>query len=85
MKVYLSSTPDEYYCYENSGWTYKNDTSIVNTEGQFTACIRVKYWLGFFEDFKKILINARLKLILTRSNTDKNSVIVKTSPSTISR
>jgi len=79
LKGYVSSTPDNYYCYENAGWTFKNTTNIVNDEGHFTACIPLKYWLGFFEDFKKVLINSRVELILTRTNNDLNCLTVKTS------
>ena len=34
----------------------------------------MKYCLGFFEDFKKVLINSRIELILTRCNNDLNSL-----------
>lgn len=72
LKGYLSCTPDEYNYYENAGWTFMNNSNIVDTStGDFSACVPLKYWLGFFEDFKKILINCRLELILTRSNTDR--------------
>ena len=71
IKSYLSCGSDEYYCYENAGWTFKNNTSILDsTSGSFSACIPLKYWMGFFEDFKKILVNSRLELILTRKNVD---------------
>jgi hypothetical protein len=59
LKGYVSSTPDNYFCYENTGWTFKNNTIITDNDGQFTVCVPLKYWLGFFEDFKKNLINSR--------------------------
>jgi len=37
----------------------------------------LKYWLGLFEDFKKILVNTRLEFILTRSHTDLNALSFK--------
>ncbi|KAE9539651.1 hypothetical protein AGLY_004903, partial [Aphis glycines] len=43
----------------------------ANNNGEFSACIPLKYWLGLFEDFKKILVNSRLELILTRSHSDR--------------
>ena len=76
LKGYLSSTPVDYNCYENSGWTFKNGTKLSNSNGEFSACIPLKYWLGLFEDFKKILINSRLELILTRSHSDLNALSV---------
>lgn len=81
LKGFLSSTPDNDHCYENAGWNVKNTSQVVNTKGEFTACIPLKYWLGFFEDFKKILINARLELILARANNDLQLIVNKTSQS----
>jgi len=77
LKGYLSGTPDNYNCYENSGWNFKNATLSANDKGEFSACIPLKYWLGFFEDYKKILVNSRLELILTRSHTDLNALSFK--------
>ena len=83
IKSYLSCIPDEYYCYENAGWTFKNNTTILDaTSGSFNACIPLKYWMGFFEDFKKILVNSRLELILTRKNVDPFKTTTETSTST---
>lgn len=73
LKGYLTATTNNYYCYQNAGWNL-NDSSIVNESGEFSACIPLKYWLGFFEDFKKVLINSRIELILTRCNNDLNSL-----------
>ncbi|KAE9538893.1 hypothetical protein AGLY_005475 [Aphis glycines] len=77
LKGYLSGTPVDYYCYENAGWTFKNNTKSTNNAGEFSASIPLKYWLGLFEDFKKILVNSRLELILTRSHSDLNAINVK--------
>ncbi|KAE9522278.1 hypothetical protein AGLY_017321, partial [Aphis glycines] len=77
LKGYLSGTPVDYYCYENAGWTFKNNTKSTNNAGEFSACIPLKYWLGLFEDLKKILVNSRLELILTRSHSDLNALNVK--------
>lgn len=72
----MSSTPDDYFCYENSGWTFKNNTNVENTNGEFTTYIPFNYWLGHFEDLNNFLINSCLELILTRCNSDKNLLIV---------
>ncbi|KAE9521265.1 hypothetical protein AGLY_018328 [Aphis glycines] len=77
LKGYLSGTPDNYNCYENSGWNFKNATQSANDKGEFSACIPLKYWLGFFEDYRKILVNSRLELILTRSHSDLNALRLK--------
>lgn len=84
IKNYLSCTPDEYYCYENAGWTFRDDTSIHDsTTGKFSVCIPLKYWMGFFEDFKKILVNSRLELILTRKNVDPFNIALVSSVGTV--
>lgn len=77
LKGYLSGTPDNYNCYENAGWNFKNATQSENDKGEFSACIPLKYWLGLFEDYKRILVNSRLELILTRSHSDLNALQVK--------
>ncbi|KAL4123345.1 hypothetical protein QTP88_015542 [Uroleucon formosanum] len=77
LKGYLSGTPDNYNCYENSGWNFKNATQSANDKGEFSACIPLKYWLGFFEDYRKILVNSRLELILTRNNEELSIFDVK--------
>jgi hypothetical protein len=76
LKGYLTCKSNNYYCYQNAVWNL-NSKSILNDKGKFSVCIPLKYWLGFFEDFKKILVNSRIELILTRSNTDLNSLISK--------
>ena len=77
LKGYLTATTNNYFCYQNAGWDLY-DKSILNNDGEFSACIPLKYWLGFFEDFKKVLINSWIELILTRSNNDLNSLHTKT-------
>jgi hypothetical protein len=76
LKGYLTCTLNNYYWYQNVGWNL-NSKIILNDKGEFSVCIPLKYWLRFFEDFKKILVNSRIELILTRSNTDLNSLINK--------
>ncbi|KAE9521934.1 hypothetical protein AGLY_017668, partial [Aphis glycines] len=82
LKGYLSGTPDNYNCYENAGWIFNYSSNPANNNGEFSACIPLKYWLGLFEDFKKILVNSRLELILTRFHSDLNALKVITSART---
>ncbi|KAF0716073.1 Uncharacterized protein FWK35_00023786 [Aphis craccivora] len=77
LEGYLSGIPVDYYCYENVGWTFKNDIRSMNNAGEFSACIPLKYWLGLFEDFKNVLVNSRLEQILTRSRSYLNAINIK--------
>ncbi|KAF0687789.1 Uncharacterized protein FWK35_00037119, partial [Aphis craccivora] len=43
LKEYLFGTPDNYDCYEHSGWNFKNATQSANDKGEFSACIPLKY------------------------------------------
>ncbi|KAF0695674.1 Uncharacterized protein FWK35_00035527, partial [Aphis craccivora] len=36
LKGYLSGAPDNYNCYENSGWNFKNATQSANDNGEFS-------------------------------------------------
>nr|DAC81274.1 TPA_asm: hexon [Bos-associated insect adintovirus 2] len=45
---------------------------IRDANGNFNFVIPMKLLMGFFEDFRKILINMKQELILIRSSTDNN-------------
>lgn len=70
MKGYVSLTPNQKALLENSGWT---DSAIINADGFFDVSIPLSLLLGFAEDYRKVIINAKHELILTRSNTDTNA------------
>ncbi|KAF0718012.1 Uncharacterized protein FWK35_00026476, partial [Aphis craccivora] len=82
LKGYLSGTPDNYNCYEIAVLIFKNSSNPANNNRKLSACIPLKYWLGLLEDLKKILVNSRLELILTRSHSDLKALKVITSGST---
>jgi hypothetical protein len=71
LKNYVSLNENEAKMLENAGWTYKKH----HTSGFFNYCIPLNKLLGFAEDYKKIIPNAKHELILTRSRTDENSYI----------
>ncbi|KAE9522504.1 hypothetical protein AGLY_017097 [Aphis glycines] len=68
-------TPENYNCYENAGWIFKNSSNPANSNVEFSACIPLKYWLGLFEDFKKILRLNALKVI-TSGSTNSGKVVL---------
>lgn len=49
-----------------------------NSHGSFSVSIPLNKILGFAEDYNKIIINCKHELILLRSNTNLNSVILNT-------
>lgn len=58
------------------GWNIEGIKNIQG--GSFSASIPLNNILGFAEDFKKVVINCRHELILLRSNTNLNAVILNT-------
>ncbi|XP_044005475.1 uncharacterized protein LOC122850382 [Aphidius gifuensis] len=74
LKNYLSVNPE--LNLENSGWLgTSDDISLTNTDGYFDVCIPLQMFLGFAEDYKKIIVNAKHELILIRSRSDMNACI----------
>ena len=60
----------------NAGWIGLNEAEkIINnaTNGGFDVNIPLKMLFCFAEDYKKIIINCKHELILTRANTDYNA------------
>lgn len=80
MKGLVSFTDTQSKNLHNSGWMRyeeENDNvtnSITNEEGKFDVCIPLKMILGFAEDYRRIVINARHELILTRTSSDLSAI-----------
>lgn len=56
-----------------AGWHYDIATATPTLHiNSVNACIPLKFLLGFAEDYKKIIINARQELVLLRSRHDNN-------------
>lgn len=71
MKGSASYNTNEIQCLKSAGW--------INDEGKyennFNYCIPLKTLLGFCEDFKTMVVNAKHEIILIRSNSDANAII----------
>ncbi|XP_011883677.1 PREDICTED: uncharacterized protein LOC105570838 [Vollenhovia emeryi] len=52
---------------KNAGWDV-----AFNGKGDFNFCVPLNMLLGFCEDYKRVVINARHELILIRSRNDTN-------------
>lgn len=55
-----------------------NSSWMINTRNNktFNFCVPLKYLLGFAEDYKKVMINTKQELILTRARTNNNALIL---------
>lgn len=65
-----------------SGWVeakhYATHPLVSKETGYFNACVPLSYLLGFAEDYKKIIINAKQELVLIRSRSDLNAITALT-------
>lgn len=68
LKNYASLTPEEARSLHSAGWT----DDAVAVAAPFALNIPLKLFLGFVEDYKKVILNMKHELILTRSRNDVN-------------
>lgn len=74
MKNYLSIDEAESTALLNAGWSIKDKGRISLKEGRFNYCIPLKMLLGFAEDYKKVIPNAKHELILMRARSDDSAI-----------
>jgi len=75
IKNYVSLTDERSRTLKNAGWNIE----MLQTAGEFSYCVPLNILLGFCEDYKRVVINARHELILIRARTDANCVIANVS------
>ncbi|XP_046749847.1 uncharacterized protein LOC124413363 [Diprion similis] len=76
MKGYASLNPGQSWLMENAGWLdVEEKKKLTDAEGNFDVLIPLSTILGFAEDYRKIVVNAKHELILTRSKTDVNAIV----------
>lgn len=72
LKGLASFNESESKIFQMAGWHVgTNSTATLHTKN-VNACIPLRYLLGFFEDYKRILVNCKQELILLRSRNDNN-------------
>lgn len=71
MKSYVSMTDGESRGAAMWGWN-----GIKNTNSHFSVILPLNKILGFAEDYNKIMINCKHELVLNRSGSNLNSVIL---------
>lgn len=75
LKGYCSYTSNDLYELQNAGWNMTTDAKLVDNV-YFSGCIPLKHLFGFYEDYKKILLNCNQQLVLNRSSTDFDALHV---------
>lgn len=75
IKNLLSITTGEQDTLRNACWLGPDKT--LNVDGDFSFSVPLKLLLGFFEDYRKVIVNVKQELILLRSVTDKNAVFTQ--------
>ncbi|EFA12450.1 hypothetical protein TcasGA2_TC006959 [Tribolium castaneum] len=77
MKGYATYNTNESIALQNAGWFPKSPSTIIDQDsGYFNVVIPLRLILGLCEDFRKIILNVRQELVLVRSNTDLNALVV---------
>lgn len=75
IKSLASYNDGESKMLQMAGWNPFQDAEHAQptlSKTKFNACIPMKFLMGFFEDYNRILINVSQELILVRSRTNEN-------------
>ncbi|XP_071642950.1 uncharacterized protein [Temnothorax longispinosus] len=67
LKNYVTVSSDRSVILRNAGWESHN-----NVNGYFNFCVSLNLLLGFCEDYKRVVINARHELILIRARNNNS-------------
>ena len=77
IKGYISLRPSQSLIVENAGWldAEEEQQKLTDEADYFDVSIPLSMILGFAEDYRKIVVNAKHELILMRSRNDLNAVL----------
>ncbi|KAG5307264.1 MMP7 protein, partial [Acromyrmex insinuator] len=75
IKNFISLTSNKSIMLENAGWDGTMHLFHTTLSDDFNFCVPLNTLLGFCEDYKRIVINARHELILIRARNDNNCVV----------
>ncbi|XP_068993474.1 uncharacterized protein [Neodiprion pinetum] len=76
LEGFASLNPGQSWLMENAGWLDVLETKeLADADGNFDVVIPLSMILGFAEDYRKIIVNAKHELILTRSKSNSNAII----------
>ena len=79
IKNFVSLTTSKSITLENAGWDATMHFFRTSVTDDFNFCVPLNTLLGFCEDYKRIVINARHELILIRARNDNNCVVAQAS------
>lgn len=75
LKGFTSLTPNEMNLLNIAGWVSPASDKITpSSKGEFDFYIPLRLFLGFAEDYRRIIINVKQELVLLRSSTDKDII-----------
>jgi len=77
MKNYATFSNKIAYSLHNTGFIEFSDTakSLMTDDRYFNFYVPLSILLGFCEDYKRMIINARFELILTRAHNGNNYIV----------
>lgn len=76
LKGYLSFNTNESLKLQNAGWFPKPGSAMTVTDkGAFNVCIPLNMLMGFFEDYRKVVLGMKQELVLIRASNDIDAVI----------
>ncbi|KAL6266002.1 hypothetical protein P5V15_002852 [Pogonomyrmex californicus] len=70
LKHYVTTSSDRSVILRNAGWD-----AHTSADRYFNFCVPLYALLGFCEDYRRVIINARHELILIRSRNDNNCLM----------
>ncbi|KAL6258244.1 hypothetical protein P5V15_010174 [Pogonomyrmex californicus] len=70
LKYYVTTSSERSVILRNAGWDAR-----TNADRYFNFCVLLYILLGFCEDYRRVVINARHELILIRSRNDNNGLM----------
>lgn len=73
MFNYLTANPSEKNVMENAG--FSQDTDNLGGSDYHSFSIPLNRLMGVFHDHRKIIVNSRMDLVLTRARSDVNAII----------
>ena len=73
LKNYVSMSSRRIKIANNAGWDSWHPPNYI--PGYFNFCVPLNMLLGFCEDYKRVVINARHELILIRARNDNNCLV----------